>query len=159
MKILKTDTTNAKEIANIVKEANIPVAEKLGLTLENCPKHPSNCTKEWILESMNNGEEYYILEHEGKPVGCIAYQDPKTPESYLNRLAVLPEYQSKGFGEKLVEFHENLSKENGKAKISIGIIDSNTTLKNWYKKLGFTENGKKEFPHLPFTVCFMAKTL
>lgn len=159
MNVYKASIPHAEAISQIVKEANIPVAELIGLTNENCPKHPSNCSKDWILESMDNGEEYYLLETEGSYVGCVAYQDPETETSYLNRLAVLPEYQNKGYGQELVSYHEKLSKDNNKVSVSIGIIDSNIKLKEWYKKLGYIENGKKEFPHLPFTVCYMIKKL
>jgi diamine N-acetyltransferase len=43
--------------------------------------------------------------------------------------------------------------------ISIGIIDEHTVLKQWYRKLGFTEVNRKKYDHLPFTVCSMEKRL
>jgi diamine N-acetyltransferase len=43
--------------------------------------------------------------------------------------------------------------------VSIALIDSNKVLKNWYVKQGFVETGIRDFPHLPFRVCFMKKQL
>ena len=53
---------------------------------------------------------------------------------------------------------EKIKAHNGKW-ISIALIDSNTRLKNWYSKQGFKETGIRDFPHLPFRVCFMKKEL
>lgn len=43
--------------------------------------------------------------------------------------------------------------------LSIGIINENKVLKQWYSSFGFNETGFKKFPHLPFTVCFMEKKI
>jgi len=53
---------------------------------------------------------------------------------------------------------EKISERNGKL-ISIGIINENSVLKNWYIKYGFIEKGLKRFDHLPFEVCFMEKEI
>ena len=43
----------------------------------------------------------------------------------------------------------------GGNKISIGIIEENAKLKDWYLKLGFNHISTRKFKHLPFTVGFM----
>lgn len=35
-------------LSGLIRDAFRGVAETFGLTRENCPKHPSNCTDEWI---------------------------------------------------------------------------------------------------------------
>lgn len=142
-------------ISSIIRKANTPVAIKHNLTKENSPKHPSNCTPEWIKNAIENEEIFFILEENHIGIGCIAYQSPNKETAYLNRLAVLPEYQNKGLGKALVDFHINYCKKKNHSLISIGIINSNTKLKKWYSSLGFKESGLKQFEHLPFTVCFM----
>jgi hypothetical protein len=47
-----------------------------------------------------------------------------------------------------------VGKQGGK-KVTLGMIDSLTVLKEWYKSLGFEEKDTKKFEHLPFLVCFM----
>jgi hypothetical protein len=54
-------------LAGIIREASRDVAERFGLTPENCPKHPSNCTAEWIEAGFEKGIVYYILEEDGVP--------------------------------------------------------------------------------------------
>lgn len=61
-------------------------------------------------------------------------------------------------GELIADSIERVRRYGGK-KILIGIIDKNEILKNWYKKKGFIETGKKDFEHLPFRVCFLEYSL
>jgi hypothetical protein len=46
-------------------------------------------------------------------------------------------------------------KELGGSYITIGIIEENTTLKEWHIKNGFVHNGTHVFNHLPFTVGYL----
>jgi len=43
----------------------------------------------------------------------------------------------------------------GELIITIGIIEENTRLKEWYKAYGFVHTGTKKFEHMPFTAGFM----
>ena len=56
-----------------------------------------------------------------------------------------------------MDFVFNYVKAQGAKKVSIGIVDENSVLKNWYKLYGFIETGLKQYEHLPFAVCFMEK--
>jgi ribosomal protein S18 acetylase RimI-like enzyme len=92
-------------------------------------------------------------------VGFIALEQSDNGTFYLEKLAVLPEHRHKGFGEALTDFIIEYVKNAGGKKISIGIIYENKTLLKWYKQFGFIETGTKNFPHLPFTVCFMERCI
>jgi hypothetical protein len=120
------------------------VAERFALTLENCPKHPSNCTDEWVENDFARGVAYYILESDGTPVGCVALEKANSELCYLERLGILPESRRKALGAK---------------QIGIGIISDDTELKLWYHRIGFAEKETKEFAHLPFLVTFMSYEL
>ena len=50
------------------------VAERFGLTGENCPRHPSNCTADWIGKDMDRGVTYFVLESDGRVAGCVALE-------------------------------------------------------------------------------------
>jgi hypothetical protein len=41
----------------------------------------------------------------------------------------------------------------------IGVIGEHTELQRWYRKLGFKDGETKRFPHLPFSVKYMAYAL
>lgn len=143
------------EIVSIVRAANQVVADKLRITPKNAPTHPSNCQPFWIEENFKKGLHFYILLGDGKPAGCVALEKASDTVCYLERLAVLPEYQQKGYGRALVEHCFQTAREWGICTISIGIIREHTDLMEWYRDLGFHIVRHKDFEHLPFGVTFM----
>ncbi len=143
-------------IVDIIRNSFKEVAVRFGLTLENCPKHPSNCTAEWIAPALLKGIEYFLLETEDSTCGCVALEKAGQGVCYLERLAVLPRYRNRGFGKALVDHALSHAVAAGAARIEIGIIADHTELKNWYKKIGFVEIRRSRFRHLPFEVTFMA---
>lgn len=168
MEIREALISEAELLARIIREANIPVAEKFGLNWDNAPGHPSFCTGDWILKGMDRGERYFVTEMKGTqisgatdqtggkvPAGCVAYESPEPDLAFLNRLAVLPQFQGQGLGTCLVNHVKILARSGGKRKISIGIIKAHTGLRDWYQGLGFVPAGVKQFDHLPFDVLFM----
>jgi ribosomal protein S18 acetylase RimI-like enzyme len=146
---------NAPSIAKVISLSNADVAKKFAINKENNPKHPSFYDVNWVISDFERGEKYFLYRINGEAVGCVAFEQPNTEVGYLNRLSVLPSYRKKGIGKQLTEHVFKYAESKGVSEISIGIIAKHITLKNWYKKLGFTENGMKEFSHLPFDVLFM----
>ena len=80
---------DAEGLARLIADAYRDVALRFNLTLENCLKHPSNCTVEWILRDMDRGVVYFVAEKDGHPVGCAALECPRDGEGYLERLKIL----------------------------------------------------------------------
>lgn len=156
---LKIRVTTRKDVTllnDIIRSSFRDVAERFGLTLENCPKHASNCMVDWIKKDMNRGVTYFILEEEGRASGCVALERVSDELCYLERLAVLPHQRKHGFGKTLVEHVLEKAKHSGVYRLDIGIIAQQTELKNWYRKIGFVEIETREFAHLPFRVRFMS---
>jgi ribosomal protein S18 acetylase RimI-like enzyme len=73
----------------------------------------------------------------------------------LNDLAVLPEWRHGGYGKKLLDFCKAKVIEMGGNKITLGIVEENIVVKEWYTANGFTHMGTQAFPQLPFVVGFM----
>lgn len=146
-------------LSGLIRVSFRDVAGRFALTLENCPKHPSNCTDEWIENDFARGVAYYILESDGTPVGCVALEKANSDLCYLERLGILPQSRQKGFGKALVDHVFYEARALGAKQISIGIISDDTELKLWYKKIGFLEKETQEFAHLPFLVTFMSYEL
>ncbi len=92
-------------------------------------------------------------------IGCVAIEPSKNKDKsyYIERLAVVPEKRHHGYGGSLLSYAIDKINENGGSTISIGIINENKVLKEWYKNYGFKETECKRFGHLPFEVCFMSK--
>jgi GNAT superfamily N-acetyltransferase len=144
MSITQATLEDAQTIAKIVSLSNEGVAKKFGVNKDNNPKHPSFYDESWVLSDFERGEEYFLYEVNGEAVGA-----------YLNRLSVLPSCREQGIGRALTQHIFQHGKSKGVTEISIGIIAKHAKLKAWYSKLGFIENGLKEFSHLPFDVLFM----
>ncbi|MBN1655981.1 MAG: GNAT family N-acetyltransferase [Deltaproteobacteria bacterium] len=146
-------------LATLIRTSFRDVAERFGLTAENCPKHPSNCTVDWIGHDLARGRRYFVLEETDGICGCAALEKAGAEDCYLERLAVLPEKRRRGLGQALVEKVIAEARGLGAARVGIGIIAHQNELKRWYEKLGFIEGDTRTFAHLPFEVMFMSRAL
>ena len=155
-RIRTCDQEDIEVLVEIIREAFQEVADRFGLTEQNSPTHPSNCRTEWLMREMNRGVVFYVLEAQGQPVGCVALEKINDEVCYLERLAVLPREQKKGFGEALVTHALSQARLLKAFRVQIGVIADDSALQNWYEKLGFEEVERKNFPHLMFEVAFMA---
>jgi diamine N-acetyltransferase len=146
-------------LVETIRKSFQDVAERFDLTKENAPRHPSNCTDDWIQKDMERGVTYFVIENENIVVGCVVLEQANPEVCYLERLAVLPDQRRRGFGKKLVTHVLSEAKSLGAHRVNIGIIAQQTELKNWYGRIGFIEGETKEFSHLPFRVTFMSYKL
>ena len=147
-------------LTDLIRKAYQDVAHRFGLTPENCPKHPSNCTPAWIQRDMARGVRYFVLECESTALGCAGLEKAETTAlGYLERLAVMPDARGKGYGSALVRHVLEKAKAIQLECISIGIIAKDTDLKQWYQRLGFKAGPIKTFDHLPFEVAFLSYDL
>ncbi len=146
-------------LAGLIARSYRDVALRFHLTPENCPKHPSNCTQEWIIRDMARGVIYFILESAAGPQGCVALEIPQPGEGYLERLAVHPQCRHRGYGALLVRHIFSEARSRGVKRLGIGIISAQNELKQWYQNLGFIAGQTRCFQHLPFEVLFMHRSL
>ena len=150
---------DAESLAVLIREAFREPAARFGLTPENCPTHPSNCTVDWIADDMDRGISYYLSEANGRAAGCVALEPAVPDHWYLERLAVLPAFQGQGHGTALVRRLIAEASQGGAHYLSIGIIADDTDLKDWYLHRGFREGKTRQFKHLPFRALFMTYAL
>jgi len=147
---------DAPVLAEMIRSSFQDVAQRFGLTLHNAPRHPSNCTVDWIQKDVARGVVYFILEKDSRAAGCVALEPSNDEVCYLERLAVLPDQRRQGFGKALVYHVLSEAKRLGIRSVSLGMIADHDELKSWYRGLGFVEGETKAFAHLPFRVTFMA---
>ncbi len=143
-------------LSNLVRISFTDVAQRFGLTPENCPKHPSNCTPHWIARDMERGVRYFILNPSGNPIGCVGVEQASPGTCYMERLAVLPQYRGHGYGTILARYAMAQARSMGASRVEIGIIAADNGLKAFYTTLGFEEKQTATFAHLPFEVAFMS---
>ena len=142
--------------AEVIRVSFATVAKDLGLTEQNCPKYVGFVT---TIERLNTHHDWgwwmYGLYKDERLVGYASISKETDVAYEIHNLAVLAECRHKGYGRQLLDFCLAKVKELGGSKVTIGIIEENAVLKNWYTAYGFIHTGTKKFEHLPFTSGYM----
>jgi len=148
--------------AKLLNESFADVACEFGLTMENSPTNNAFITEEKLRLQLSEKErEFFYFEENNVIIGFIAIERSSNKENifYIEKVAVHPQYRHKGIGKQLMDFAIGRIIELKGEEISIGLIEANSKLKNWYKKQSFIEIETKSYEHLPFRVCIMHKYL
>lgn len=159
MTIRPAQADETQTVVSVLRSACATVARRFGLTEENCPKSPAFYTEDRARADFEQGVQYYLLEEQGVVCGCVALEKARPEIGYLERLAVLPEHRSKGFGSALVRYVLAQARSMRLERVGIAIISEDEPLKEWYRQFGFVLTGTRKFDHLPFVVAFMEKEL
>lgn len=159
MHIRPANSNEIQTLTRVIRQACATVAERFGLTPENCPRNPAFYTDERVQADLERGVRYYLLEDNAEVRGCVALEQAKPDVCYLERLAVLPEFRAQGYGTALVHHALDQARAFGATRVEIGIIAEDTRLKDWYGRFGFILTSTRTFDHLPFVVAFMAVDL
>ena len=82
---------------------------------------------------------FFVALLDGKLIGSVmaGYEGHR---GWLNYLAVLPEYQKKGYGRKLVEKAIIELEKLGCLKLNVQIRESNISAVRFYERLGFKDD-------------------
>lgn len=155
--IREADKADASLLAGTLRRSFRDVAERFGLTPENCPKSVAFHTDQQVRADFARGMQYYILQDNGTACGCVALERPEPEFCYMGRLALLPECRGRGLGKALATraFYEAWAL--GVRRVEIGMIAADVKLAEWYARLGFVPNGTKQIDGFPFEVGFMVK--
>jgi GNAT superfamily N-acetyltransferase len=157
--IREADEPDADILASLISEASATVAERFGLTPENAPRHPSNCTPDWIRAAFAKGIRHFLLETPEGAAGCVALERANAEVCYLERLAVLRAYRRNGFAEALAKHAVDEARKLGARRIELGMVAAQAELREWYEKLGFSVTTIVRFEGAPFEVAFIRKDL
>ena len=146
-------------ITNVLNKAFMTVALEFALTKENAPRHPAFIGPDVIERQLSRGLIMYGYIINNQTVGCVGYWSNDDTMYHIERLSTLPEYRHIGIGKKLMVFAENKIMEHGGKIAEVHVLDKNSLLITWYKKLGYVEIRIDELKHMPFNSCVMNKTL
>jgi diamine N-acetyltransferase len=146
---------------DLLRAAFGTVARDFFLTEQSAPTNAAFTTLENLHRHLQNGMALYGVFCGALLVGCVAIKKSKWDERvfHIERLAVSPEKRHRGYGEQLLSFAVELIRENGGTTASIGVMDNNDRLKNWYRSKGFVQHDCRRIEHLSFRVCFMSMDL
>jgi len=144
-----------EDCAEVIRQSFITVAKDFGLTVENCPTNGAFIQKERMEIEREKGHIMYSMVCEDQIIGFMQLEKSTEELYFLQKLVVLPKYRHQGLGKKLLDYAKVKVGSWGGNRISIGIIEENTVLREWYQAYGFITTGTRKFEHLPFTVGFM----
>jgi ribosomal protein S18 acetylase RimI-like enzyme len=143
-------------ICSLLQESFKTVAEEYKLTKENSPTHNAFITQQILQKEIEKGVILFGFRDNDKLIGCVGINKASNKDCYyIEKLCVLPAYRHKRIGNLLLA---HAITEIAKKKcnyISIGIINENEQLKQWYINQGFIEQKFVKFDHQSFTVCFL----
>lgn len=159
MKFIKVSPEMFDNCVRVIRNSFITVAKEFNLTKENAPTNPAFIEVDILDRMFHNNIEMFEVNRDDKCIGFVAIEKFNSEIYYMEKLAILPEYRHNGSGRITVDFVINTVKDRGGKVVSIGIIDENIVLKNWYLSCGFVESETKTYQHLPFAVCLMEKIL
>jgi GNAT superfamily N-acetyltransferase len=131
----KAKTEDLDFLFKVSTDAMQPVADALG---DRKPEEE----RRTAYEQKFNPEEINVIQSEGLDVGRLRVV--RSPESiYIGGIQILPEHQGKGIGTAIFKELIAESEKTG-IPILLEVHDVNTNAMNFYKNLGFKEDGKTE---------------
>ncbi len=104
---------------------------------------PSSMIRDWLADASHYIYVGYLA---GQAIGYIYAEVRYQPETssryamesiYIHHISLKPEYQAKGYGEKLMDAVKALAQEKGISKIALDVWSFNAKAKAFFKKQGF----------------------
>lgn len=144
-----------EDCAKVIRAGFGTVAKDFGLTVFNCACYDAFITVDKLISDFDKGDLMYALYVDNTIVGFMQIDKKSNDQFELEKITVLPEYRHYGYGKILLNYAKNKILQLKGKKMTIGILEENTILKDWYTKNGFIHTGTHKFHLLPFTVGFM----
>ena len=155
--IRRVERADIPECVDVIRRSFQTVADDFGFTRENAPRFTAFATTEARL-IWHMDHEYrpmFVDEEDGAIVGYCSLLPKEDGTCELNNLAVLPEYRHRGIGGALLARAVDMAKRLGCTVITLGIVEENTTLRQWYERHGAIHTGTEKFDFFPFTCGYM----
>ncbi len=160
--IKEINENDMPECVEVIKESFYTIANEFGFTTENAPRFTAFAlTKNILINQLKNEHRpmYGYFDDNGNIIGYYSLASQNNEVCELNNLCVLPQYRHKHIGTKMLEDAYVKAKKAGYKKMSIGIVEENRVLRNWYEYNGFVHTGTKKFDFFPFTCGYMERDL
>ncbi|MCL2577841.1 MAG: GNAT family N-acetyltransferase [Defluviitaleaceae bacterium] len=159
MEIKSVSSKQLSEYAEVIRNSFATVAQDFGYTRENCPGHTSFITNERLGSKIKDGYHAFGCFIDEKIIGFASLTENRNGTYEMNDVSILPKYRHLKYGKALLDFCKAKVTELGGNAITIGIIEENNIVKNWYAKNGFIHTGTKNYDGLQFTVGHMKYTI
>ena len=150
---------DAPLLLRLIQQSFQTVYDRLGLTPGNFKHHASFFGPEWILEQMDSGSRFFILDDAGEPAGCVALKREEDGAIQMRRLGVLPAHRGKGYGRALVDHALAEARQMGVRRVTLGMWATDLPLRRWYESLGFAVTWTEVRADMPLAITHMEISL
>ena len=143
--------------ADVIRRSFMTAADRFGLTKENAPRFTAFAvTEERLARQLGSGREMFALcAAAGDIIGYYSLAPKEDGTCEMSNLCVLPDHRRSGYGELLLDDAREKARAAGRKAITIGIVEENTALRQWYEKAGFIHTGTEKLDFFPFTCGYM----
>ncbi|MCK4310133.1 MAG: GNAT family N-acetyltransferase [Methanomicrobia archaeon] len=125
MEFKKLEFSDYDSLINVWKRSGLPI-KKFGRD-----------SRENIQKQMKDDHLLFLGAFEGNKLIGVVLVNHEGRKGWINRLAVLPEFQRRRVASKLIEYGETWLREKGIKIYATLIEDYNNTSKTLFKKLGY----------------------
>ncbi len=158
--MIKTvERDDLKQCLGVIRRGFETVAVEFNLTSENCPNRTADLPFETLEWEFSRRDMMFVLIADSEYVGFVSVAKKSDSEYKIRYLVVLPEHRHRGYGKALLDHAKAIVSALGAKKLTLGMIDDNTRLKNWYIENGFKTVLTKQFDGAPFTTGYMETDL
>jgi len=91
-----------------------------------------------IKEQIEEGAEYFLITHQGSPVGYLSFYKKKDT-LFLNKLYILSASRRKGIGKKAMLFVQTKAEQLGYMTVSLTVNKNNISAISAYDRMGFKQ--------------------
>ncbi len=147
IEIKKADTTRVYEISKVINETWQSCYKDM-LTAEDIKKYTDTAFREkHTMEGMNNGREYFLINCDDEVVGICSTEQSRESDlvhGYCSilQLYVLPEFQNKGLGKKLLSHTLREMRRKGYKNALLWTQAQNAAARRFYERIGFVSDTK-----------------
>ena len=153
--IEKIDKGQLQDVVSIIQNAYFMQLKRLEITKEKWPDYIAFKTRENLEEEIRD-EDFYIL-YEGKhPIGtvCVDHSLCVFKKGYIKWLAVVEQFQEKGYGTKLMNFAEALLFDKGATCIELCVISGDGRMNDFAMHRGYEITHQVSSLNLPFDITY-----
>lgn len=101
------------------------------------------------LADMAAQGHFLVLDGAPGELAASVYVRVEDGRGWLSMLAVAPELQKRGLGQRLVAVVEALCAALGCAAVALQVVNLREELASWYRSLGYREIGTAPYEHRP----------
>ncbi|MBR0303871.1 MAG: GNAT family N-acetyltransferase [Clostridia bacterium] len=136
---------NADELPDCLDVLNVSYRHRDGrLGIERSYKN-ADLSYEKLKEQFERGVRMYGYIGDNKIVAFLSFK-VNEKDIKIKDIVVLPEYQRKGIGARLIDFVKETAKSEKAETVKLGFLYDIPELRSWYEKRGFVLTCVEEYP-------------